>query len=188
MTALQAEYGDDLVVMGTDGGAFPDGSAAGWGVTIGKLTAPFQRFSTDCYTETHSLHGAVEESPTEPTFMGAKRQTNHTGELSGMIQAMLYLLTMSNSISVAALMYDAENDAGAIIRDRPGKTNTAMVSTGQMLRRAVEAAGITLIWVKVKGHSGDVINDKADAWATDGRDGTSTPRELELGEVLAQHG
>ena len=29
MTALQAEYGDDLVVMGTDGGAFPDGSAAG---------------------------------------------------------------------------------------------------------------------------------------------------------------
>ena len=105
-----------------------------------------------------------------------------------MIQAMLYLLTMSNSISVAALMYDAENDAGAIVWDRPGRTNTAMVSTGQMLRRAVEAAGITLIWVKVKGHSGDVINDKADAWATDGRDGTSTPRELELGEVLAQHG
>ena len=42
-------------------------------------------------------------------------------------------------------------------------------------------------WVKVKGHSGDVVNDKADAWATDGRDGTSTPRELEMGAVLAQH-
>ena len=52
----------------------------------------------------------------------------------------------------------------------------------------MEAAGVKLIWVKVKGHSGDVVNDKADAWAADGRDGTSTPRELELGEVLAQHG
>ena len=87
---------------------------------------------------------------------------------------MLYLLTMSNSIYVAALMYDAENDAGAIIRDRPGKTNTAMVSTGQLLRRAVEAASVKLIWVKVKGHSGDVVNDKADAWATDGRLGAGT--------------
>jgi ribonuclease HI len=63
-----------------------------------------------------------------------------------------------------------------------------MVSTGQLLRRAVEAASVKLIWVKVKGHSGNVVNDKADAWATDGRDGLSTPRELKLGAVLAQHG
>jgi hypothetical protein len=50
MTELQAKYSTALII-GTDGGAFPDGSAAGYGVTIGRLTAQFQKLSANCYVE-----------------------------------------------------------------------------------------------------------------------------------------
>ena len=36
------------------------------------------------------------------------------------------------------------------------------------------------MWCKVKGHSKDAINDRADALATDGRDAVTAPRGLEL--------
>ena len=39
--------------------------------------------------------------------------------------------------------------------------NQAIISVGRELRRLVEQNGTILHWVKVKGHSEDVINDKA---------------------------
>ena len=104
MTELQAEYPTALV-MGTDGGAFPDGTAAGYGVTIGRLTAPFQKLSANCYEEQHELHGPVELDPDSKVFLGAKKLTNHTAELSGMCMALIYLLTVSNSVSEVIILY-----------------------------------------------------------------------------------
>ena len=55
---------------------------------------------------------------------------------------------------------------------------------GRELRRLVELNGTVLHWVKVKGHSADVINDKADELATVGMNGadqqgrTRKPRQL----------
>ena len=58
--------------------------------------------------------------------------------------------------------------------------NGALISTGQQLLKLVIAAGVKVIWCKVKGHSKDAINDRADALATDGRDAVTEPRGLEL--------
>ena len=46
--------------------------------------------------------------------------------------------------------------------------NQAIISVGRELRRLVEQNGTVIHWVKVKGHSEDVINDMADELATDG--------------------
>ena len=58
--------------------------------------------------------------------------------------------------------------------------NGALISTGQQLLKLVIAAGVKVLWCKVKGHSQDAINDRADALATDGRDAVTEPRGLEL--------
>ena len=62
--------------------------------------------------------------------------------------------------------------------------NQAMISVGRELRKLVENNGTNLHWVKVKGHSGDVINDRADELASVGMHGkdkqgrTRKPRQL----------
>ena len=62
------------------------------------------------YEEQHELHGPVETDQNSKVFLGAKKLTNHTAELSGMCMALLYLLTVSNSVSEVILMYDAETE------------------------------------------------------------------------------
>ena len=202
MTELQEEYPTALV-MGTDGGAFPDGTAAGYGVTIGRLTAPFQKLSANCYEEQHELHGPVELDPDSKVFLGAKKLTNHTAELSGMCMALIYLLTVSNSVSEVIILYDAATDAAAIAgsggdggmsedihtgkRRQTPNQNGALISTGQQLLKLVIAAGVKVLWCKVKGHSQDAINDRADALATDGRDAVTEPRGLELASPHQLH-
>ena len=63
--------------------------------------------------------------------------------------------------------FDAETDAASLQHDHspPGK-NSAVISIGRELRKLVERRGTTLHWVKVLGHSDDVINDRADELAT----------------------
>ena len=97
--------------------------------------------------------------------------------------ALIYLITVSNSVSEVIILYDAETDAAAIAGSggdggmsenihagKPRKTpaeNGALISTGQQLLKLVIAAGVKVLWCKVKGHSQDAINDRADALATD---------------------
>ena len=66
----------------------------------------------------------------------------------------------------------------------PGK-NSAVISIGRELRKLVERRGTTLHWVKVLGHSDDVINDRADELATDGMDGKK-PRQLKPQPIIDQ--
>ena len=58
---------------------------------------------------------------------------------------------------------------------------------GRELRRLVDLNGTVLHWVKVKGHSKDVINDKADDLATDGMHGTRPPRQLKYRQIVSHH-
>ena len=58
---------------------------------------------------------------------------------------------------------------------------------GRELRRLVERNGTILHWVKVKGHSEDVINDKADELATDGMHRTRRPRQLKYRQIVSHH-
>ena len=50
-------------------------------------------------------------------------------------------------------------------------TNSALISTVIRLRKMVEAKGTVLHWIKVKGHSKDRMNDRADYQATTGMHG-----------------
>ena len=64
---------------------------------------------------------------------------------------------------------------------------------GRELRKLVENNGTTLHWVKVKGHSGDVINDRADELATTWMHGkdehgrTRPPRQLKYRQIVSHH-
>ena len=147
MTQLQTEY-PTVLIIGTDGGAFLDGSVAGYmyEVTVGRLTATFQKLSANCYEEQHELHGPVELDPDSKVFLGAKKLTNHTAELTGMCMALIYLITVANSVSEAVILYDAATDAAAIAGSggdggmstdihagKPRKTpseNGALITTG----------------------------------------------------------
>ena len=51
--------------------------------------------------------------------------------------------------------------------------------------QVVERRGTKLQWVKVLGHSEDVINDRADALATDGMDG-KPPQQLKAQPIIDQ--
>ena len=68
-----------------------------------------------------------------------------------------------------------------------------MISVGRELRKLVENNGTNLHWVKVKGHSGDVINDRADELASVGMHGkdkqgrTRKPRQLKYRQIVSHH-
>ena len=64
---------------------------------------------------------------------------------------------------------------------------------GRELRKLVENNGTNLHWVKVKGHSGDVINDRADELASVGMHGkdkqgrTRKSRQLKYRQIVSHH-
>ena len=169
------------VIIGTDGGGIladpttdpPTDAKAGWGVTVQVATGPWQQGAAGPLEVKGELWGAVELDPESPHFVGCKRLTNHTGELTAMVMALSLLLTVR--LRHAIIYYDAETDAASLQHDHspPGK-NSAVISIGRELRKLVERRGTTLHWVKVLGHSDDVINDRADALATDGMTGNSS--------------
>ena len=83
-----------------------------------------------------------------------------------MAMAMLLVLTLKTTVStITILMYDAELDAGVVQQNKRLVTNIPLATIGQDLPREVEAANILLLWIKVKGHSKDVVNDKANELA-----------------------
>ena len=119
-------------------------------------------------------------------FLGARKLTNHTAELSGMCMAFLLLLTIR--LHHVAIYYDAETDAAMLKTDSGEPTeNQAIISVGRELRRLVEQNGTILHLVKVKGHSEDVINDKADELATDGMHKYRVPRQLKYKQIVSHH-
>ena len=71
--------------------------------------------------------------------------------------------------------------------------NQALISVGRELRKLVENNGTNIHWVKVKGHSGDAVNDSADELATVGMHGkdqhgrTRQPRQLKYKQIVSHH-
>ena len=69
-------------------------------------------------------------------------------------------------------MYDAAGDAVAVQKNSAGTgVNSALISTVIRLRKMVEAKGTVLHWIKVKGHSKDRMNGRADYLTTTGMRG-----------------
>jgi ribonuclease HI len=165
-------------------------------VTIGRLTAQFKKLSANCYEEQHELHGPVELDPDSKVFLGAKKLTNHTAELSGMCMALIYLITVSNSVSEVIILYDAATDAAAIAGSggdggmsenihagKPRKTpaeNGALISTGQQLLKLVIAAGVKVMWCKVNRRDAPHERVSRKATARNGRNGSQRSQRLKF--------
>eukprot|EP01048_Picozoa_sp_COSAG05_P032691 COSAG05_NODE_12680_length_458_cov_6867.997214_1_plen_100_part_10 len=97
------------------------------------------------------IWGPVELDTDSNYFLGARKLSNHTAELTGMCMAFLMLLTVR--LQHVAIYYDAETDAAMLKNDIGEPTeNQALISVGRELRKLVENDGTTLHWVKVKGH------------------------------------
>ena len=138
------------------------------------------------------IWGPVELDTDSNYFLGARKLSNHTAELTGMCMAFLMLLTVR--LQHVAIYYDAETDAAMLSNDIGEPTeNQALISVGRELRKLVENNGTNIHWVKVKGHSGDAVNDRADELATVGMHGkdeqgrTRKPRQLKYRQIVSHH-
>ena len=189
-----------ILVIGTDGGAIlednrtnpPTTAKAGWGVVAYKITGAWVEKAANGIEAVAEIWGPVELDTSSNYFLGARKLSNHTAELTGMCMAFLMLLTVR--LQHVAIYYDAETDAAMLKNDigEPTK-NQALISVGRELRKLVENNGTTIHWVKVKGHSGDAVNDRADELATVGMHGkdeqgrTRKPRQLKYRQIVSHH-
>ena len=175
-----------ILVIGTDGGAIledsqkvpPTEAKAGYGAAAYKIVGAWTEKAKGGIEQVAELWGlgtsGVRQKQRQFFFLGARKLTNHTAELSGMCMVFLMLLTVR--LHHVAIYYDAETDAAMLKTDSGEPTqNQAIISVGRELRWLVGRNGTVLHWVKVKGHSADVINDKADELATDGQTGCTKP-------------
>ena len=69
-------FDDPVAFLFTDGSALPTGSA-GWGSTSPSRAEP-----------TRAIWGPVSTFPSGPNWLGARRATSNTGELSSMYHAL----------------------------------------------------------------------------------------------------
>ena len=155
--------------LNTDGsGASDEGPHAGWGIAVWVegVRSVLPEFE---------LFGPVPLQSWEPRWMGADIASNNVGELTAMLEALLWL------------EQEAPSDAGLPARIRFDSTYAHSIITGAYrphvnLKLASEAKKVfervsqlrPLAFEKVKGHSGYPGNDHADYLAGLGSKGQQT--------------
>ena len=134
------------------------------------------------------LYGPVVLDASSPSFLGATVGSNNTGELSGICRALGWLSSQavgaSPPLPPAVICYDSEYAAMQTQGLWRAKKNKALIHRAQAAlaeaRRSREVR-----FLHIKGHSGHVWNDKADALANRGAaglssDGSSTRRSRSI--------
>ena len=118
MCALVRQY-PGILVIGTDGGAIledsqkvpPTEAKAGYGAAAYKIVGAWTEKAKGGIEHVAELWGPVELDKNSDYFLGARKLTNHTAELSGMCMAFLLLLTIR--LHHVAIYYDrAEKNDG----------------------------------------------------------------------------
>mmetsp|Transcript_13325 Transcript_13325/g.46295 ORF Transcript_13325/g.46295 Transcript_13325/m.46295 type:complete len:317 (+) Transcript_13325:64-1014(+) len=133
---------------------------AGWGVIVtrfGKALA--------------ELRGPVVLDAEAEHFRGAEVTSNNTAELTAVAEALIWLAA-EKSHDAACILYDSKYAACITQGIYKATANRALAATCQQLLRneaARRRGGVS--FVHVKGHSGDVFNDRADALAGLGMNG-----------------
>lgn len=147
-------------------GSCPDnvGSAskqgrAGWGFAV--LGA----------NEELDFYGPVVFDKNDSLFLGATCGTNNTGELCGIAMALVWLVEAAAK-GPATILYDSKYAANIAQEKWKATQNVELARNVQACRRAVLATGRPLTFQKVKGHSGDAGNDRADHNADLGASGS----------------
>ena len=158
-------------VVYCDGGYDPadqgGGQCAGFGVSIvrgGDGEEDKQAI------EFESLSGPVSLDKSSPTFLGALQHTNNTGELTGITEAIMWLLHVDPDTDRDVLLRpDSEYVMGAAIGDTTPERNKDMVLFLQnAYAQLLEQRNGKVKWSHVRSHTNHKWNDRADLLATKG--------------------
>lgn len=160
----------DIWELYTDGGCTGNRNTskvtnqpAGWGVVVMRGGKVFDE-----------LHGPVELDPKSERFLGAEICSNNTGELSAIAEALIWLRT-ENTDTPARILYDSVYAANITTKIFKAAKNKELALKCQTLYDEVRGKR-KLEFTKVKAHSGDVGNERADELAELGKSGKRTPR------------
>ena len=97
------------------------------------------------------LWGPVVVNRRATCYFSAERGTNNTGEITGAIQALLWLLHVAED-GDAAILCDSCYTMDALEERMEIKTNVKLVDAGRVLLAQVRASR-TVTFIHVKGHS-----------------------------------
>eukprot|EP01052_Picozoa_sp_SAG31_P031960 SAG31_NODE_3451_length_4255_cov_5.771655_2_plen_249_part_00 len=107
------------------------------------------------------LWGPVVVDAESVWYLGAEKGTNNTGELCGVIQALLWLLYVATGSEGAVVLCDSCYAMDMLDDRAVPKKNLSLIQRGrELLRRVGQQRTVT--FVHVKGHSGDPGSDRAD--------------------------
>lgn len=110
-------------------------------------------------------------------YLGAEKKSNNTGELSGVAEALLWLRDEEGSDGPAALCYDSTYAANITSGAFRAHKNVDLAKTCRDLYCSEGTRRKRKLALEhVKGHSGDALNERADALVQRGVAGESSGR------------
>ena len=124
------------------------------------------------YLPSHYLYGPVMTDMWDHRWIGARDHTNNTGELSAIIEAMLWLLQEApdNGSEPVMLRYDSQYAANLATGRWSPQCNQELVGEARRaVNEVMERRNIT--WQHVYGHTGAHDNELADRAADKGTKG-----------------
>eukprot|EP00973_Karenia_brevis_P070211 9758431-Karenia_brevis.AAC.1 len=140
-------------------------SVAGWGVIIFRL--PLTGHTPD-----YVLHAPVVTAPWHPQWVGARERTNNTGELTAVIEAMMWLRDEAPDNGDIPVLFRFDSYYAANIAQGiwEPKSNEELAEKAREITSIVEGKR-QITWQHVYGHSGEHDNELADRAADLGAKG-----------------
>ena len=117
-------------------------------------------------------YGPVVTAAAHPAYLGARKHTNNTAELTALAELLRALLSSSpqRAGSRGVVRTDSEYAAACMMGRVTPKTNRQLAERLRSLWRRLRAKH-TVTWRHVAGHSGNKWNDYVDELAARGRQG-----------------
>ena len=162
-----------LLVLATDGSG--RGGQAGWGLTAVRTT---QECLTVATTTGFSPERAVREecgrvvvNQTQPEYLGAKRATNNTAELSAVHHALGSARELRQKGEAVLILSDSQLAICTTTGAWASRKHKALVERNRKALAQLRAGGADVIFRHVRAHTGHGMNERADELAAQGAQG-----------------